>query len=307
LVCTTKGMMNSLISTRNTFLNVPRSLRLAILPAALLGSTFALSQAPSNPVDYAALMNRGSASPLLAPATATSSVMVAANDLPEDPSARLYSSSASSSGIAADPTPQLAPQNATKAGPVAPLYAETISAGYKAQPWTQHQKFIAGVRDIYSPVSLLGDVVSAGYSHVTNGQPNYGTDKGAFGQRLGATFLRDASETFFYESVMASVLHEDPRYYVEGPRYNVVRRTLYAITRPIITRTDSGRTTINGALLSGYAGASALSYAYYPAINRNFSDTAATFGGSLAGAAIGDFVAEFTDDVLQALHMEKKR
>jgi hypothetical protein len=49
------------------------------------------------------------------------------------------------------------------------------------------------------------------------------------------------------------------------------------------------------------------SYAYYPAINRNFSDTAATFGGSLAGAAIGDFVAEFTDDVLQALHMEKKR
>jgi uncharacterized membrane protein YfcA len=105
---------------------------------------------------------------------------------------------------------------------------------------------------------------------------------------------------------MAPVLHEDPRYYVEGPRHNIVHRTLYAITRPIITRTDGGHSTLNGAVLVGYAAGSALSYTYYPEINKNFKDTAATFGGSLAGAAIGDFVSEFIDDTLQALHLEKK-
>ena len=182
----------------------------------------------------------------------------------------------------------------------------TISAGYKAQPWTAHDKFIGGLRDMVSPLGLLGDVLSAGYSDLTNGQPNYGTDREALGKRVGATFLRDSTETLFAESIMAPVLHEDPRYYVEGPRYNFFHRTLSSVTRPIITRTDSGRSTVNGAVLIGYAGASALSYTYYPEINKNFKDTAATFGGSLAGAAIGDFVNEFIDDTLQALHLEKK-
>jgi len=270
--------------------------RVAFLPIAILCATAASAQSP-----YFTMK-----APLLSPAAVAATESTSATSdpaaLPEDPSARL----AAEAGESSAPSPQLAPQNATKAGPVAPKYSITISAGFKAQPWTAHDKFIGGLRDVVSPFSLIGDVVSAGYSHVTNGSPNYGTDKGAFGQRLGATFIRDSTETFFAESIMAPVLHEDPRYYVEGPRYNIFHRTLYAVTRPIITRTDSGRSTLNASLLIGYAGASALSYTYYPEINKNFKDTASTFGGSLAGAAIGDFVNEFIDDTLQALHLEKK-
>jgi hypothetical protein len=182
-----------------------------------------------------------------------------------------------------------------------------ISAGYHAQQLTSHEKVILGFHDMYSLPTFVGEIASAGYSHVTNGQPNYGTDKGAFGQRVGASVLRDASEDLFSEVILAPILHEDARYYIEGPRYNFFHRTIYAATRPIITRTDTGRSTINASVLIGYAGASALSYTYYPEINKNFKDTAATFGGALAGAAVGYFVSEFTDDVLQALHIEKKR
>ena len=182
-----------------------------------------------------------------------------------------------------------------------------ISAGYHAQQLTSHEKVILGFHDMYSLPTFVGEVASAGYSHITNGQPNYGTDKGAFGQRVGASVLRDASEDLFSEVILAPILHEDVRYYVEGPRYNFFHRTIYAATRPIITRTDTGRSTVNASTLIGYAGASALSYTYYPQINKNFKDTAATFGGALAGAAVGYFVSEFTDDVLQALHIEKKR
>jgi hypothetical protein len=207
--------------------------------------------------------------------------------------------------LSAAPEPA-APQPAPTA-PTAKVYAKFIPAGWQAQPITAHDKVILGLRDTYSPFSFLGYIASAGYSHITNGQPNYGVDKGAFGQRLGATVIRDASEGVFVDSVFSPLLHEDPRYYVEGSHYNLVHRFFYSITRPIITRTDSGRETVNAAELMGYAAGSAISYTYYPKINQNFRDTVATFGGSLAGAAVGDFVSEFADQVLVALHLEKKQ
>lgn len=188
---------------------------------------------------------------------------------------------------------------------VAPRSMKYIPAGWTAQPLTAHDKIVLGLKDTYTPFSFLGIILSAGYSHAVNGQPNYGTDRGAFGQRLGATAIRDTTENVFTDTVFAPLLREDPRYYVEGSQYNFFHRVIYAGTRPIITRTDSGRETLNGALLLGYASASALSYTYYPTINQNFKDTAATFGGGLAGAAIGDLVSEFADDVLVKLHLKK--
>ena len=193
------------------------------------------------------------------------------------------------------------------AGPhVAPRHTKYIPAGWQAQPITAHDKVIIGLRDLYSPLTLMGDLLSAGYSDLVNGQPNYGTNGKAIGQRIGATVLRDSTEGIFTDMVFAPILREDPRYYVEGPKHNFFQRVIYAGTRPILTRTDSGRSTINGAELLGYAAASGLSYSYYPQINRNFKDTAATFGGGLGGSAIGFVVSEFSDQFLQAIHLEKR-
>jgi hypothetical protein len=197
------------------------------------------------------------------------------------------------------------PNQHPAAAHVAPRSLKYIPAGWTAQPLTAHDKVVLGLKDSYSPFSFLGIIFSAGYSHLVNGQPNYGTDKGAFGERLGATAIRDTSEGIFTDAIFAPMLHEDPRYYVEGSQYNFFHRVLYAATRPIITRTDSGRESLNGALLLGYASASALSYTYYPSINQNFKDTVATFGGGLGGAAIGDIVSEFSDEVLVKLHLKK--
>lgn len=261
-------------------------LKATLLPIALLSAATILAQSPSftantTPAAYVADSSSSAA-------------------LPDDPSIHLV-------GVEAAPAPQAAPQSATSAAPTAPKYSMTISPGYHAQQLTRHEQVVLGFRDMYSLPTFVGEIASAGYSHITNGQPNYGTDKGALGQRVGASVLRDTTEDLFSEVILAPMLHEDSRYYIEGSRYNVFHRTIYAVTRPIITRTESGKNTVNASLLIGYAGASALSYTYYPTINQNFKDTAATFGGALAGAAVGDFVNEFLDDVLQTLHLEKKR
>ena len=75
-----------------------------------------------------------------------------------------------------------------------------------------------------------------------NSSPNYGDRCWAFGQRLGAAAARGVSEGVFSNSLFAPLFHEDPRYYIMGPGHSFFKRLVYAGTRSIITRTDSGKT-----------------------------------------------------------------
>ena len=172
-----------------------------------------------------------------------------------------------------------------------------------AQPLTAGDKVKLSLFQLVAPVALMGDIVSAGYSHLSNSSPNYGTNSTAFAQRFGAAVARTSSQEVFTGAIMAPLLHMDPRYYVRGSEFSLKNRIVYAGTRVLVTRTDSGRRTINAPLLIGYAGAAALSNTYYPQINRNFKDTASEYGSSLGGAALGFLFDEFADDFLRAIHL----
>ncbi len=173
-----------------------------------------------------------------------------------------------------------------------------IQPGQAAPELSPGDKLLLGVRDIVSPFALAGWVGSAGYEQVSDTSPNYGVDRGAFGQRLAAAAVRGTTEGFLSNGVMAAVTREDPRYYRLGPAHNPVVRVVYAVTRPLITRTDDGHAAPNFALLAGNLAGSALTNAYYPPQNRGAKQTLATFGGSLKGSALGNVIAEFFGDVL---------
>jgi hypothetical protein len=180
-----------------------------------------------------------------------------------------------------------------------------IEPGQQAPKINTGDKILIGLRYSVSPFSATGWVVSAEYSLLINGSPNYGTNGKAYAQRLGAAAARNGSQAIFTDAIMAPVMHEDPRYYIMGPGHNVFKRAGYAITRPLITRTDDGRTTVNFALLAGNLAGSALTQAYYPPVNRGFSQTMQTFGNSLGGSALGFAVIEFSGDILKAIHLKK--
>jgi hypothetical protein len=173
-----------------------------------------------------------------------------------------------------------------------------------ADPMTAHDKVAAGLKSSVS--SATGSLATAGWEQLTNGRPNYGTDSAAFGQRLGAAAIRGTSNCLFSHSVFAPIFHEDPRYYVMGSGHPFLKRLVYAGTRVLITRTDSGHSTPNYALFAGNAASSALTVTYYPAKNTTFSGVAETFGGSLGGSALGFVVDEFIVDALVDLHLKKK-
>jgi hypothetical protein len=201
--------------------------------------------------------------------------------------------------------PSTVPMTTSK--PVVGRYVKYIPADSAAPQIHGREKFILGARDLYSAGNFAAMIVSAGWEQVTNGSPNYGTDRGAFGERLGAAGIRETTEGIFTDGVFSVMLHEDPRYFVLGPRYGFVHRTLYAITRPLVTRNSSdGHRTINGGLLLGYAASTALTNAYYPQINRNLRDNISSYGGSIGGAALGFAIDEFYDQAMEAVHLKKR-
>ena len=150
-----------------------------------------------------------------------------------------------------------------------------------------------GIKASVSPFAVIGWIGSATYSETFNRSPNYGQSGKDYVQRLGAAAARASSEGVFSTSVMAPILHEDPRYFVEGPGHPGLGRAFYALSRVLVTKTDSGRSTINYALLSGNAIGAGLTQTYYPAGNRNLHGTAATFGDSLLGSGVKFLLEEF--------------
>jgi hypothetical protein len=181
----------------------------------------------------------------------------------------------------------------------------TIQPGEIAPTLAPHDKVVLGLEESFTLFSVIGWTTSAGYSQLVNGSPNYGTDSGAFGMRLGATAIRNISENVFGDAIFAPLFHEDPRYFKMGSGHNVFKRGIYAATRAIITRTDDGHETVNYSLLAGNATGAALTNAYYPRLNQGASQTAKTFGTSVGGSAIGLVVTEFLDDALKFAHLQK--
>ena len=231
--------------------------------------------------------------------------------LPEAPGV-----SSSAEAAASDPFGQIANQKEGSqpslnpfqrlASPRVPTATDiTIAPGQVAPHQTAKDKLLGGIRDSVSPFSLAGEIISASYSQGIDSSPNYGRDFSSFGQRVGASVARGTSQNLFSEGVMASILHEDPRFYQLGSKQNFFKRVVYAGTRPLIGRTDSGRTTPNLATLSGYLGAAALAQVYYPPPNQGFTDVMRTWGTGIGGAALGDEVTEFLPDVLQFLHLKR--
>lgn len=180
-----------------------------------------------------------------------------------------------------------------------------ILPGQQAPRLTAGNKFVMGVKDSVSPFSMVGWVASALYAQALDGAPNYGSNGKAFAQRLGASAARASSEDIFSNSIMAPILHEDPRYYKMGRGHSFVKRTVYAATRTIITRTDDGHATANLSLITGNMAGAALTNLYYPQRNRTFSQTTETFAGSIGGSALGFVVSEFLSDTLKLVHLSQ--
>ena len=204
--------------------------------------------------------------------------------LPEAPQASSSLQFVGSTGAARQPA---------SAPPVADTFAKYIEPGQTARRLSGFDKVLLGARHSTSSFAAATWVVSAGYEQILNSRPNYGQTVKGFAQRVGADAARNISEGVFSDSVLAPILHEDPRYYKLGPGHPLNERLKHALVKPIFTRTDAGDRTINFAQIGGTLAGAGLTDAYYPSINRTTGATLITFGTSMGGGAVGYLFNEF--------------
>lgn len=181
-----------------------------------------------------------------------------------------------------------------------------IDPGATIQPFTSREKMVFWLHEEIRPVSLAPTFLSAGWGQLTDGDPKYGSDSAAFGERLGAAALREASGRFFSDSVLPVLTHEDPRYYRKA--YGSIKaRGLYAAERVFLARRDDGTSGFNYSDTFGNLAATALTVTYYPEPSANAEAVLSGWLWSFAGSAGGNLFLEFWPDARRAIFHRHRR
>jgi hypothetical protein len=252
--------------------------------------------AQAAPAPYAAPLEVASVTP---PALVAPDTDALSSSLPDAPSATLADA------------PAVAPEfdqvpSGVRPGPVAPRFSTIILPGQSAVPLHGMEKVVYGLHDSFNVTQLLGITVSAGWSHLIDSQPHYGTNSEAFGKREGVAALRSTVQTMATDAVFSPMFHDDPRYYALGDGHSFVNRVFYAASRVVVVRSSySMKNKLNAPLLLGYGSAAGLNNLYYPDQDRGAKNTMQNWGTSLVGAALGFEVSEFLDDALKIVHIRR--
>ena len=185
---------------------------------------------------------------------------------------------------------------------IVPTYG--VANGPPPLPLTPAQKFKLFCRWEVDPFHFLSIGVAAGVGQATNDLPEYGQGAEGYGKRYATDFADSTLAGFFGKFALASVLHEDPRYFRQGTG-STKSRLIHAAKFAVITRKDDGSSTINYAnLFSGFI-AAGIGQAYYPDDDRDVGTTLSRGARHIYSASIGATLAEFWPDIRNKLKKKK--
>jgi len=188
---------------------------------------------------------------------------------------------------------------------VIPNYQTVNDSSAAVAPLTPRQKWKLALRETMDPFNIANSIVGAGFSQMGNQTPKYGEGGPAFAMRFAAAWADLATQNFFSAGVLATVLHQDPRYYRRGPGSGVVKRVLYSVSRLAVARQDSGRAAFNASGIFGMALGIAASNAYYPSKSIRSEVMAARLSTSVTGGVVGNLMSEFWPDIQKKFFHKK--
>jgi hypothetical protein len=179
-----------------------------------------------------------------------------------------------------------------------------MSAEKDAPALSPGQKFERFVSDTVNPFQILATAASAGFSQAIDENHGYGQGAEGYGKRFGAAYADTATREFFGTFLVPSLMKTDPRYFrkEEG---SFSSRTMYAISRIFVTRTDAGRSAPNVALWSGSLASAAIANAYYPDNERSTGQTFSRAGINVGTQAGFNVLREFWPDIRRKLFKKK--
>ena len=181
----------------------------------------------------------------------------------------------------------------------------TLENSANVPPLTAGQKFKVVARSSFDPVQFVWYGFLSGISQAENSEPGYGQGAEGYAKRYGAAFADGTIENFMTSAVLSSLFRSDPRFFQSG-QGGFVHRAGYAVSRILITRTDSGHQRFNFAEILGSAMSASIStYSYHPQADRTIANTASVWGSEVGYDTVTLVVKEFWPDIRRKLHKKK--
>jgi len=179
-----------------------------------------------------------------------------------------------------------------------------VSAHTEVPALSARDKFMLATKDSGDYSSFIWSGLQAAQSMALRSYPELHQGAAGYGRYYWRAFADQASGSFFTEAIVPALTHEDPRYYTLGYG-GFFRRARYALSRVVITRTDSGRNTFNLSEIAGNGMEAGLANFYYPPQERSFHNTAVNWATQLEAASLNNLFREFWPDIRRKVLRQK--
>jgi hypothetical protein len=146
----------------------------------------------------------------------------------------------------------------------------------------------------YSDFIFVGAL--AGVDMAQRSQPSFGQGAEGFGKYYWHVFVDGAIENYMTEAIVPYPTREDPRYYTLG-KGGFFKRTGYAVSRLLVTRTNSGGSTFNFSEVIGAGAAAGIGNAYYPKESNPWVKTYQRWGTQVGLDGVFNVLKEFWPDI----------
>jgi len=197
--------------------------------------------------------------------------------------------------VAAQPESDQDPQQTKRILGLIPNF-RAVSTTRQLPPQSVKEKFLTTTEDSFDYSSVAIPAALAGYGLARNATPEFGTGGAGYGRYLWHSAIDQTSENYMVQFVVPVLTHEDTRFYtLESGSF--LKRTGYALSRAVITRSDAGTRVINLSEIVGAGMAAGLSNAYYPAQERSFGNTGTQWGLDIGIDAAAFVAKEFWPDI----------
>ena len=171
-----------------------------------------------------------------------------------------------------------------------------VSADTQLPPLSVQSKFWLATQDSFDYSSFLTAGLIAGVGQARKSYPEFGQGATGYGRYYWHAVADQALGNYLTEAIVPTLARQDPRYYTLG-RGSLFKRTGYAVSRLLITRTDSGRQTINISEIVGNGAAAGISNLYYPSREGTWTKTGQKWLSQIALDGVFNIVKEFWPDV----------
>jgi len=211
------------------------------------------------------------------------------------------------------PAPDPAPENTADSSNITVVTSETsakqskrilgifpnyraVSADTQLPPLAWHEKFWLATKDSFDYSSFITAGMLAGVSQAKNSTPEFGHGSAAYGRYYWHAVADQAVGNYLTEAIVPTLTREDPRYYTLG-HGGVLKRSRYALTRLLITRTDCGGSSLNFSEIIGNGAGAAISDAYYPSREHTWTKTGQKWIAQIGLDGAFNVLKEFWPDI----------